>query len=59
MQVKGKQVRLGIKAGPDTPVHREEVYNRIQEENIRAAKLAPSKLPSAHLMKPKSESADD
>ena len=33
MQVKGKQVRLGIKASPSTIVHREEVYQRIQEEN--------------------------
>ena len=33
MQVKGKQVRLGIRANPSTVVHREEVYQRIHEEN--------------------------
>lgn len=37
MQIKGKQVRLGIKASADTVVHREEVFQRIQEENRRAS----------------------
>lgn len=41
MQVRGKQVRLGIKASPTTTVHREEVYQRILDEN-RAAAITPS-----------------
>jgi carbon storage regulator len=37
MQIKGKQVRLGIKAAPTTAVHREEIYQKIQEENRAAS----------------------
>ena len=38
VQIKGKQVRLGIKAPSDTKIHREEIYNAIQKQNLDASK---------------------
>jgi carbon storage regulator len=38
MAIKGKQVRLGVQADKDTIVHREEIYQKIQQE-IQAASV--------------------
>ena len=38
VQIKGKQVRLGIQAPKETKIHREEVYTAIQEQNKEAVK---------------------
>ena len=37
VQIKGKQVRLGIEAPKDTKIHREEVYQAIQNQNEQSA----------------------
>ena len=37
VQIKGKQVRLGIKAPKETKIHREEVYETIQAKNLEAS----------------------
>ncbi len=37
VQIKGKQVRLGIEAPKDTKIHREEVYLAIREQNEASA----------------------
>jgi carbon storage regulator len=34
VDVKGRQVRLGITAPSEWPVHREEIFLKIQEQNI-------------------------
>lgn len=38
VQIKGKQVRLGIQAPKETKIHREEIYAAIKEQNKEAAK---------------------
>lgn len=37
VQIKGKQVRLGIKAPKETKIHREEVYKAIHDQNVEAS----------------------
>lgn len=51
LRVSKDAVRLGVTAPTDVPVHRQEVYDIIRDENRRAA--AQAVLPSAiaHLVK--------
>ena len=41
VDIRGDKVRLGITAPSHIPVHRKEVYDAIQAENVRAAQLNP------------------
>jgi carbon storage regulator len=53
VQIKGKQVRLGIEAPRDTKIHREEVYVAIQGQNEEsAATSSDSTRAVAKLLKP-------
>lgn len=42
VQIKGKQVRLGIQAPKETKIHREEVYRSIQDQNIESSQTTAS-----------------
>ena len=46
-EVRGNQVKIGIKAPPHVAVHREEIYLRIQEENKEAAKATQDMIQNA------------
>ena len=43
LEVKGNQVKLGVKAPKDIPINRTEVYEKIMSENIKASE-APTDL---------------
>ena len=44
LEMQGRQIRLGIEAPSEIPVHRGEVYERIQQENEQAAKAGAEEL---------------
>ena len=39
LEIRGKQIRLGIEAPGDVQVFREEVYRRIKGENLQASEV--------------------
>ena len=47
VEIKGTQVKLGIQAPKNIEVHREEIYQKIQEENRRAALVSKDALGEA------------
>lgn len=53
VQIKGRQVRLGIEAPRETKIHREEVYIAIQEQNKLASQSQPDQVKKvAKLLRP-------
>jgi len=44
VEIQGKQVKLGVKAPREIAVHRQEIYEKIQLENIRASQVSESDL---------------
>lgn len=47
LEVRGGQIKLGIEAPIEVQVHREEIYERIQRQNRRAAGTVPGDLREA------------
>lgn len=45
LEIRGEQVRIGIKAPKDVMVHRKEIYEQIQEENKSSSEVRPEDLP--------------
>ena len=44
LEMQGKQVKVGIDAPKELSIYREEIYQRIQEENMKAAMASKSNL---------------
>lgn len=47
LEVRGEQVRLGIRAPKNVVVHRKEIYDQILEENRAASQTRPEDVPGA------------
>ena len=45
VDIRGEQVKIGIKAPSTVKVYRQEVYKAIQQENVAAASAQPRPLP--------------
>ncbi len=44
LEIKGKQIKIGIEAPSQVAVHREEIYKIIHEQNVQAARsVSPNK----------------
>ena len=37
LEVQGKQVKIGVQAPGNVAIHRQEIYEKIQQENLHAA----------------------
>jgi len=55
VDIKGDQVKIGIKAPRDIKVYRQEVFTAIQRENLAASKTG-TELPAIDLLQQKKKS---
>jgi len=47
LEIKGAQVKLGIQAPKSIGIHRNEIYEKIREENLRSSNITDSDLSKA------------
>jgi len=47
LEIKGAQVKLGIQAPKSIGIHRNEIYEKIREENLRSSNVTDSDLSKA------------
>ncbi|MFQ3587745.1 MAG: carbon storage regulator CsrA [Fimbriimonadaceae bacterium] len=45
LEVRGEQVRLGIRAPKHVTVHRKEIYDQIRQENVQATEVRVEDVP--------------
>ena len=49
LEIKGAQVKLGIKAPKSISIHRQEIYERIRKENLNSSEVSASEIGRAHV----------
>jgi carbon storage regulator len=47
LEIKGAQVKLGIQAPKSIGIHRNEIYEKIREENLRSSNISDIDLSTA------------
>ncbi len=57
VRVEGEVVKVGIEAPPDVPVHRLEIYEEIQRNNLQALTRQTAPLPRLPLRQPVRQTA--